>query len=267
MRHGPNKLIFNSAEALQGTITLKLLNSPSTGAPLLIKLDIYNNERITKSRVYLFTTAAGNPSIFNTLDRRQHSIKRRLIGQAVNDKAMREFEGTMMGEIDVFIGQLREASKTSTPVNMTDRLKRLGMDVVGLLAFGFPLNTQTEPTYRFMIRGLSVGGYRTHCTMQFPFIRRLGFQYLLLMAAWSQRMKYMQMMQRMIRTRLSEEKHARHDLYSVVADHLDNTAADGITTSQLGSEALFFFPAGSYCFNLQCIPSMALAALTVKNRW
>lgn len=129
---------------------------------------------------------------------------------------------------------------------MTDRLKRLGMDIVGLLAFGFPLNMQVDPMYRFMIKGLSLGGFRAHCFMQFPPIRRLGFQHLLFIAGWFQRKRYGQMMQRMIRTRLSEDKHARHDLYSVLADHLDNTTTDGITTSQLWSEALFFFPAGSY---------------------
>lgn len=159
---------------------------------------------------------------------------------------MRDFEPTMLGQIDLFIEHIREATKTCTPVDMTDCLKRLGMDIVGLLAFGFPLNMQTDPTYRFMVKGLSFGGYRAHCFMQFPPIRRLGFQHLLGIVGRSQRVKFGEMMQRMIRTRLSEDKNVRQDLYSVVADHLDNTAADGITTSQLWSEALFFFPAGSY---------------------
>lgn len=136
----------------------------------------------------------------------------------------------MLGGIDSFIENMRGASKTSTVVDMTDCLKRLGMDIVGLLAFGSPLNMQNDPTYHFMVKGLSVGGCRAHCFMQFPFLRRLGLQHLLVIAARSQRVKYVEMMQRMIRTRLSEDKHARHDLYSVVADHLDTTA-DGITTS------------------------------------
>lgn len=165
---------------------------------------------------------------------------------------MRDFEPIMTAQIDIFLEQLQQASDTSTPVDMTERLKRLGMDIVGLLAFGFPLNMQTDPTYRFMTKGLSVGGYRAHCFMQCPPLRWLGFQYLLLLAGWSQRKKYIQMMQRMISTRLSEDKHVRHDLYSVVADHLDN-ATEGITTSQLWSEALFFFPAGS-SFPLKASP-------------
>lgn len=209
-------------------------------------LDIYNNERTTKSRVYLLTSAAGNPSIFNTIDRRKHSTKRRLIGQAINDKAMRDFEPTMLEQIDLFLGQIQEASKTHSPMNMTDHFKRLGLDIVGLLAFGYPLNMQTDPTYRMMIKGLSFGGYRAHCFMQCPPLKNLGFQHLVDLAGRAERRQFVNMMQRMIRQRLAEDKHARHDLYSVVADHLDNNAADGITTSQLWSEALFFFPAGPY---------------------
>lgn len=218
---------------------------------ILTSTDIYNNGRVTKSKIYLLTSAPGNTSIFNTLDKRQHSIRRRLIGQAISEKAMREFEPTLTAQIDVYLQRIREASLSSKPVDMTIHLKQLGMDVVGLLAFGFPLNVQTDPTYRFMMRGLSVGGYRAHCYMQWPPLKHLGF--LFLIAGWSQRKKYVQMMQRMIGTRLSEDKHARHDLYSVVADHLDlngSADVDSITTSQLWSEALFFFPAGWCSLNI-----------------
>lgn len=204
---------------------------------------------MTKSHVYLLTSAPGNTSIFNTIEKRQHSIKRRLIGQAVNDKAMRDFEPTMTQQIDVFIDQLREASESGAPIDMSQRIKRLGMDIVGQLAFGFPLHMQTDETYRFMNHGLNVGGYRAHCVMQFPLIKKTGFEHLLAFASRGQRDKYVQMMKRMIGTRLSEDKHARHDLYSVVVDHLDDPA-NGITTSQLWSEALFFFPAGTVSPNL-----------------
>lgn len=197
--------------------------------------------------------SAGKPSIFNTIDRRQHRNKRRLIGQAVNDKAMRDFEPTMKEQVDIFLGQLLQSAQSSTPVDMSDRCKRLGMDIVGFLSFGFALNMQTEPTYRFIIRGTNTGGYRSHCYMQFPALKELGIHYLLLILGLPQRLKYIKMLQHMISTRLSEEKHARNDLYSFVADHIDNSA-DGITTSELWSEALFFFPAG------QCSASLMLAA-------
>ncbi|ETS88141.1 hypothetical protein PFICI_01969 [Pestalotiopsis fici W106-1] len=222
LRHGPNKLIFNSAEALQ---------------------DIYNNEKVGKSRIYNLTVISGKPSIFNVLDKSQHRIKRKLIGQAVSDKAMRAFEPTMAEQVDIFIGQLTECSEKEVHTNMTERFKCLGMDTVGLLAFGFPLNMQTDPTYRFVIRGLNVGGYQNHCFMQYPMLKKLGLHKILVLLGKKQRQKYLAMLQLMIGSRLAEEPHAKNDLYSSVFEHLDNTA-DGIATSQLWSEALFLFPAG-----------------------
>ncbi|KAI1644157.1 cytochrome P450 [Daldinia loculata] len=221
LRHGPDKLVFNSVEALQ---------------------DIYNNERVTKSHVYKLTMRSGKPSIFSTIDKQQHRLKRKLIGQAVNDKATRAFEPTMIEQVDIFIKQLMASSQGSSPVDMTERCKWLGMDIVGLLAFGFALNMQTDPTYRFVTRGLSVGTYQMNSIMQWPLLKNLGLHHLLLLVGYGQRVKYLDTLQTMISTRLFRGKHAKNDLYSFVADHLDN-AADGITTSELWSEALFFFPA------------------------
>ncbi|KAI3326159.1 cytochrome P450 [Xylariaceae sp. AK1471] len=224
IRHGPNKLVFSSAEALQ---------------------DIYNNERVTKSHVYQLTVISGKPSIFNAIDRRTHRDKRRLIGQAITEKAMRSFEPTMIEQIDIFIEQLSSAAtaKEPTPVNITDLTKRLGMDIVGHLAFGFALNLQTDPTYRFVLQGLAVGAYQNNCFMQFPMLKKLGLHNLLLIMGFTSRMKYRKLLQQMITSRLAQEKHAKNDLYSFVVDHLDDPM-NGVTTSELWSEALFFFPAG-----------------------
>ncbi|KAI0406581.1 cytochrome P450 [Xylaria palmicola] len=222
MRHGPNKLVFNSAEALQ---------------------DIYNNERVTKSHVYEVTITSGNPSFFNAVDRRVHRVKRRLIGQAITDKAMRSFEPTMVEQIDIFIEQLLQAAHELRFVNMTDLTKRLGADVVGHLAFGYALNMQRDPAHRFVLQGLAIGAHQGNSNMQFPMLKKLGLYHFVGLAGRSQREKYKQLLQKIIASRLSQERHAINDLYSFVADHLDDPS-DGITTSELWSEALFFFPAG-----------------------
>lgn len=43
-------------------------------------------------------------------------MKRRLIGQAINDKAMRDFEPTMMAQIDVFLEQIGEPLRLLRPL-------------------------------------------------------------------------------------------------------------------------------------------------------
>ncbi|KAI0016102.1 cytochrome P450 [Xylariomycetidae sp. FL0641] len=223
MRAGPNKLIFNSAQALQ---------------------DIYNNDRVTKSDVYLLTMSANKPSVFSSLGKEAHRTRRKVVAQAVTDKAMREFEPTMQKEVDIFISELRKtvSSNEISYADMSDRCKRLGMDIVGHLAFGYSLQLQTDITNRFMLRGLAVGTYQNNCFMQFPLLKKIGLHNLFLLLGYSQRMKYMRTLEHMIRSRLSEGAHDKNDLYSFVYDHL-NIPADGITTSELWSEALFFFPA------------------------
>ncbi|KAI0532291.1 cytochrome P450 [Xylaria digitata] len=221
IRHGPNKLIFNSAAASQ---------------------DIYNTEKTNKSRVYLLTVASGKPSIFSMLDKRQHRIRRKIMGQAVNDKAVRAFEPTMTEQIEIFIQQLWSSSRVSDPVNVTERCKWLGMDIVGHLAFGYALNLQTDPTNRYMTPGLAVSTYQFNCFMQCPLLKTLRLHHLIGITGTKERLKYAKTLHYIIRNRLSEPTHAHNDLYSFVADHLDN-ASGGIQTSELWSEAVFFFPA------------------------
>ncbi|KAI1293262.1 cytochrome P450 [Xylaria venustula] len=224
MRHGPNRLVFNSAQALQ---------------------DIYNNERTTKSHVYSLTVKEdGGDTIFNAVDRRRHALKRRVAGRAVTDRAMHSFEPIMHEQIDVFLETLYKSSQASEAVNMTQSCKRLGFDIIGHLAFGFALNTQTNPKYRFMIDGVTMGNYRANCFMQFPFLKNRKLDSLAHFLFSARRSGYHGALEQWIQTRLSQEKHTKADLYSFVVDHIKTDSHDGMTLSELWSEALVFFPAG-----------------------
>jgi cytochrome P450 len=156
---------------------------------------------------------------------------------------MRDFEPTMTEQIEIFIKLLMTASQTSSAVNMTEYTKRLGMDIVGLLAFGYALNLQTDPKNRFMIRGIAVGTYQSNCFMQFPKLKALRLHHLLGIVGYKQWRGYRDILRQMVRSRLSEPTHAKHDLYSFVADYVGNSG-EGLQIDELWSEALFFFPAG-----------------------
>jgi cytochrome P450 len=78
--------------------------------------------------------------MFNGLDKTQHNQKRRALGQLLTERFMRIFEPTMILQIDIFPRQLLRSSQKSEIINMTMRCQRLGADVVGHLAFGYPLN-------------------------------------------------------------------------------------------------------------------------------
>ncbi|KAI0836926.1 benzoate 4-monooxygenase cytochrome P450 [Hypoxylon sp. FL0890] len=226
VRQGPNKLVFNSATALH---------------------DIYLDESLFKSHCY----QAGNvnPSttnVFNTIDKRVHRIKRKLVGPLITERSMRSFEPKMTEQIDIFIKRLLLTSQ-GTPnkaINMTERCKYLGLDIVGKLAFGYALNLQTDDKHRFLVHAMMIGSWRLNVYMQFPFLRRLRLEILFYLLAIIQGKSFLQTLSKMIRARLSQDKHAQHDLYSFMVDALDAPEGDRITLNEIWTEGIFFLPAG-----------------------
>lgn len=241
MRYGPNRLIFSSSRALKGTwqSCLRLCVPLS----LLTKEDIYQNERIAKSYVYQYTSVTpGVYSLFNVVDKDAHRFKRKLIGQAISERSMKAFETTMLEQIDIFLHIL--AASSGSPVNMTEKLKRLSMDIVGLLAFGVPLETQTDPRNRFLISAHAFGNFRSNLFMQFPFIRATRIYNLLERLATADVLHYFSTIEGIIASRVAEDVHARHDLYSIVADQM-NPDSEYLKGSEIWAEAVFFLPAGA----------------------
>ena len=103
-----------------------------------LHLATYLNERMKKSFVYDLTRQAnGTLNVFNALDEDIHRRKRRLVGHAITERAMRSFEVTMTQQINIFLHQL--ISSARSPIYMATYVKRLSFDVVFLLAFGYPL--------------------------------------------------------------------------------------------------------------------------------
>ncbi|KAJ4408873.1 hypothetical protein N0V82_009603 [Gnomoniopsis sp. IMI 355080] len=226
-RAGPNKLVFNTVTALQ---------------------DIYNSDRVSKSKVYRLTLQANRvDSIFNCIDRERHRFKRKLIAKVVSDRPIRLFEPTMRDQIQIFLQQLLASSQTAptpVPVNMTERCKRLSLDIIGLLAFGFPLNTQTSEKYRFIIKGITFGNYRANSFMQLPALKNRFLDPVLHALTRKGRKGYLAALEHMISTRLAMDKDDRVDFYSFIAEHIEAGGPDSIRLTELWSEAVFFFPAG-----------------------
>ncbi|XDG07561.1 hypothetical protein ABKA04_007176 [Annulohypoxylon sp. FPYF3050] len=135
---------------------------------------------------------------------------------------MHTFEPTMVKQTNIFLAQLLKSSRNSSPVDMTDKTRRLGMDIAGLLGFGYDLGLQVNDENEFML---------TMLDMMTPKI-----------SSGKIREKYLGMMENIVTTRMSEGKHARHDLYSIVADALD-AEYGGLRQSELWAEANFFLTA------------------------
>ncbi|KAK7753336.1 hypothetical protein SLS62_004626 [Diatrype stigma] len=207
------------------------------------------------------------PSIINVIDKDQHRRKRKFIGQVLTERSMRTFEPTMSEQINVFLQLLIASSQNGDAVNMTERCQRLSLDVVGLLAFGYPLTTQTSEHFRFLPPVIDAMGWRISTYMQFSPLAR--FERLFSWLGKRDFNKFGDAVQTMIKTRTSQGKYAHHDLYSVVADHIGK-GKDGLYDGELWPEAILFIMAGgattatamSACFfylsrNPACYASLA----------
>ncbi|KAI8952026.1 cytochrome P450 [Xylaria longipes] len=206
IRQGPNKLVFNTSNALY---------------------DIYQNDRITKARVYLVLQRAPNSyGLFNSIDRSIHQKKRKLLGPVVNDRSMQAFEAFMHSQIDVFVQDLLSScqKQPTTPVNMTEKFTYLTIDIM-------------ENSY-------TTSSYFLNIALQLPFLSHVRFSNFRLLRAFLRGKKYRSILQKMIRSRLAEGTNAKHTLF-FMTDTLRVSDNDEVFIEEIRSEATFLLSAGS----------------------
>ncbi|KAI1300415.1 cytochrome P450 [Xylaria venustula] len=219
VRLAPGRLVFNTVQAFQ---------------------DIYQNERIQKSHLYQDAMIDEN-NIFTTTNKTQHRPKRRLISQLLSDQSTRDFEPTIIGAVDVFLMQLRAAD--GRPVNMTLNCRYFGLEVAGLLGFGYNLNLQTNETDRYLTRAISFGMQAYYTGVQYVPFAQLKIPAIMELFPNTLRAKHLATLSKMITTRLAEPIDARHDLLSVFNSPSD-TDIGNLRQGELWAEAKFFFIAG-----------------------
>ncbi|KAI0200231.1 cytochrome P450 [Astrocystis sublimbata] len=223
VRLAPNRILFNSGTAFRA---------------------IYQDDtRITKANVYELFTRNGVYSVFNTLDRQSHRAKRKIVAQAFSERAMRSFTPALLPHINICLRQFFEASSSGQPVNMTKQMSNLAVDVVGELALGYDLNTQTSEGNRFFAKALTVGFFVSNISLHFPPFQKVHgnrvFDYLL----WETRERFSRLLEKMVTTRLALDTHAVPDFFSFVAEGLPNNATK-TRDSAVWKEGLVFLAAG-----------------------
>lgn len=208
----------------------------------MIETDIYPNSKVTKGQAYVESQMGRPyPSVFSAIGRVHHRRKRRLMSEALTDSGMRSFESSMNAQITIFLRTILYKSERNLPIDMTPVFQRFAVDVVGLLAFGYPLKTQTEEPYRFLLPAIDDAAWRLNTYMQFPLLAPI--ENLLMTLGKQQFIRFSKAVQHMIQTRIAEPKDIRHDLFSVLADYI-GSAQDGIEEGEIWSEAMFFIMAG-----------------------
>ena len=194
-----------------------------------------------KSSVYLATMTNNSLNVFNVIDTDIHRHKRKIISQPIEGRALKEFEPTIIEQIDIFISQVHAASVSGQHVNMSELCPRLGIDIIGHLAFGYSLNLQTEDTYRFLPPAFDLGRARINLFMLYPPLTILDrlIKYL----TRSKRERILAMLRTMIAARTVQDKNAKPDFYSFASGNMDEGSGD-FENSELWAEATFFVTAG-----------------------
>ena len=207
-------------------------------------IDIYLNPHVSKSRFYANARMRNTPSVFTAVDKADHRRRRRVVGQAISERSMREFEPTMVSQVDVFLAQLLRSSQRGEAVEMTSRCKWLAIDVIGLLAFGCHWNTQTEEALRFIPKAMATINPRMHLFMTWPAFHVVdpGVQWLF----QSRVNRFRAVLARMISDRMALPRDAKHDLYSFVAseEKVGAIQQEGLRGSEIWGEAGVFITAG-----------------------
>ncbi len=229
--------------------------------PLTVE-DIHRNGHITKSRVYLTSVKEPNAfNLFNAIDQDFHRSRRQLVAPVVNDKSMRMFEPTMIEQVDISIQELAPSSQSREPryIDMTARCKYLGMDIFGLLAFGYHLRLQSEEPNRFIIDTLKASNYLLNLKMQQPLLARLNLDIFLYLRAILRGRSYLSTIEKMTKARMSQDEHAQRDFFSFVTNEIKTSRDGKVWGSAIWAEAIFSLSTGA------CIMPLISFSLLVES--
>lgn len=124
-RYGPNFLLLQTPEALE---------------------ELYQHAQsrpVRKADNYYMNYTRGKVSTAFMIDKDEHEIKRKILGKAFSERALKAQEPIMVEQIDKWIAMLGEGSSSdqkgwSSPKNMATYANYLTLDVLGSLCFGKP---------------------------------------------------------------------------------------------------------------------------------
>jgi cytochrome P450 len=211
-----------------------------------VHTDIYKNDRTTKPQAYMaLGPGLTTYNIFTAVDNDLHRARRQLIGQVLTEKSMRTFEPTMIEQVDIFIQNLQVESVKSKPVNISKKVRQLGINIAAILAFGYDLRLQTDDENQFIQTVLDSGTWASNVSLQYPLIRKLHLGILMMLPLFKLRENYLGLLETMINSRTALPNDAKHDLYSFVASAFASEAG-GLRKSDLWSEANLFLSAGQW---------------------
>ena len=212
--------------------------------------ELYHSKNVQKA--YGYATMAPEPgayNIFTAIDKSVHRHKRRVLSQGFSDQCLRAFEPMILHEIDIFVRKVSSNpsgadQEWSAPVDMTQCCRHIGYDIMGDFGFGQSFELQEKTDNRFLMSAVVATSRKAAVYMHYPALAKLQLEKLLARRTISMREKYLQLMSRLVKSRLEADPGLHHDLFSFLLEAKDPETGHGFTESELWAESRFLLIAG-----------------------
>ncbi|MCJ1247414.1 hypothetical protein MMC30_004628 [Trapelia coarctata] len=245
VRFGPNRLAINSNTAWR---------------------DIYGfHSNVQKSSLHVvFAEFMGGYNLHLTIDKAQHSHKKRVISQAFSDSNMREMEDQIVRVVNNFLGKLVDGTEMdestmlpdhcsakgltrwSSKRDMADWSDYLAFDVMGTLCFGKSFEMLDKDTNHYILDTLRDATSGLHTIAHMPWLLKFRVNKLL----FNKLDQSMNKMKAYCELRADERvkrdsKCKTRDFYTYLLKAKDPDTGQGLSHSELASEAGLLMVAGS----------------------
>ncbi|KAL9619806.1 MAG: hypothetical protein Q9160_005642 [Pyrenula sp. 1 TL-2023] len=234
------------------------------------RFEIYTSKHVQKSEAYAtLTPAPGAFNLHTSIDRALHRHKRKVVGQAFTEQAIREFEPTIIDNVNIFIDEISKAPKLSSPasdwsvpLDMSLLCRYLSIDIMGSLGFGQSFSLLSSDKNRFIIQVMDAAGLLTGIYAQYPRIKYCGFGDLMDVLGGKMRARFGKLARDLTETRLSEGKKSKKDLFSFIIDAQDPENGQTFSLDELWAESRLMIVAGS-----DSVSTMMSATLFYLSRY
>jgi cytochrome P450 len=264
---GDKHILFYHLHQKYGTIVRFSPNSLSINDPAALRTIYAHGANVQKSVFYECFRAA--PQAISTLlatEKQHHARKRRIMGQAFSDSALRGFEQYVQGHVkdlarridDTVISSTDATSEWSKPLDMAEWCNWLVFDIMGDLVFGRSFGTLGEkPENRRGIFLLGRAARRNYTVAAMPLLLYSGLEKVLplLRGLYFDRCQYLAFGKKQVMERTKEgglgqpgapsTKPERRDIFSFLLHAKDPESGEGMPMPELWMEGNTLIVAGS----------------------
>jgi cytochrome P450 len=264
---GDKHILFYQLHQKYGTVVRFSPNSLSINDPVALKTIYAHGANVQKSVFYKCFRAA--PQAISTLlatEKQHHARKRRIMGQAFSDSALRGFEQYVLGHVEDLVERIKSAanssnsqeSRWSAPQDMSNWCNWLVFDIMGDLVFGKSFGTLGDkPENRRGIFLLGRAARRNYTVAAMPMLlySRLEEVLPLLRGLYLDRCQYLAFGKKQVMERTKEggfgqpgsapTETTRRDIFSFLLHAKDPESGEGMPMPELWMEGNTLIVAGS----------------------